>query len=178
METFTAPKELVQNPSFRELRLKCVSGITDEMIDAPLIDIITGMNNLPYCFTLQSCYGHFLYAGQDKQDNFEPLPVTTTIDRVGYRIAYIAVCIENSAAGRRLFEALREITRIDPGNIQFGSAEWFWKRQVNSYALQVEPDRFKHKDRVSLDYKEALHIEKVRNAFFNQLEALLQRPPD
>lgn len=70
---------------------------------------------------------------------------------------------------------LNEITAIDPENIQFCCAEWFWKRQVNSYALQVEPDRFKYKDRVILDYREALHIEKIRNEFFVQLQELLQK---
>ena len=177
METFTAPKELVKNPHFKAHRLKHLPDLTDDMIDAPLVDIITRMNKLPYCFTLQSCYGHFLYPGLKTPDNLEPLPVTTTIDRVDYRIAYIAFGVEHSEAGQRLLEELKALTRIDPDNIQFGSVEWFWQRQVNSYALQVEPGRFKHKDRVSLDYREALHIEKVRNEFFIQLAALLRRPP-
>jgi len=84
----------------------------------------------------------------------------------------IAFCIENSASGRSLIAALNRITDIGPENIQFCSAEWFWERQVNSYALQVEPDRFKHKDKVILDYREALHIEKIRNEFFIQLKEL------
>jgi hypothetical protein len=74
-----------------------------------------------------------------------------------------------------LLEALNEITAIDPQNIQLCCAEWFWERQVNSYALQVEPDRFKHKDTAILDYREALHIEKIRNEFFVQLRELLQK---
>ena len=61
---------------------------------------------------------------------------------------------------------MKEITGMDPQNIQVCCADWFWERQVNSFALQVEPDRFKTKDRVMLDYSEALYIEKVRNAFF------------
>ena len=86
----------------------------------------------------------------------------------------MAFCIENSASGKTLFEALRGIAWIDPDNVQFYSAEWFWQRQVNSYALQVEPDGFKHKDRVLLDYKDALYIEKIRNKFFVELKALLR----
>jgi hypothetical protein len=74
-----------------------------------------------------------------------------------------------------LLEALKEITPIEPGNIQFCCAEWFWKRQVNSYALQVQPDRFKRKDSAILDYREALHIEKIRNEFFVHLQKLLQK---
>jgi len=31
------------------------------MIDGPIIGLINGFNKLPYCFTLQSCYEHFVY---------------------------------------------------------------------------------------------------------------------
>jgi len=94
---------------------------------------------------------------------------------VEYSIAYIALCIENSDWGRMFFDALKGIADIEPENIQFCCAEWFWKRQVNSYALQVEPDRFKFEDKAILDYKEALKIEKIRNEFFVQLKELLQK---
>ena len=83
--------------------------------------------------------------------------------------------MESSDLGRMLFGALKEITVIDPENIQFCCAEWFWKRQVNSYALQVEPDRFKFEDKAILDYKEALSIEKIRDEFFVRLKELLQK---
>lgn len=56
------------------------------------------------------------------------------------------------------------------------SAGWFWRRQVNSYALQVEPDRFKHKDIAILGYKEALYFESVRNKFINKLVKLVLTP--
>ena len=132
--------------------------LTDAMIDKPIIDLINGFNKLPYCFTLQSCYGHFVYNGQKDNHNLDPLPAKDTIAKVEYRIAYIAICIENSFLGKSLFDSLKEITAIGLENVQFCCAEWFWKKQVNSYALQVEPDRFKHKDTAILDYKEALHI--------------------
>jgi hypothetical protein len=177
METFTEPKELVENSRYAEQRQNNLSGFTEVKIDPPIIEIIDGFNKLPYCFTLQSCYGHFLYPGQKTSDNLKSLPVSKSIDRVDYRIAYIAFCIENSESGKRLFQALRDIPLIDPDNIQFCSAEWFWKRQVNSYALQVEPDRFKHQDRALLDYQEALYIEKIRNEFFVQLGSLIGSPP-
>jgi len=67
---------------------------------------------------------------------------------------------------------LKEIPAIDPENIQFCCAEWFWKRQVNSYALQLEPDRFKLKDTAIVDLKEAMHIEKIRDEFFIRLNEL------
>lgn len=144
------------------------------MIDMPIIDLINWFNKLPYCFTLQSCYGHFVYNGQKDTHNLEPLPVKGAIAKVEYRIAYIAFGIENSLSGRELFESLKEITTLDPENIQFCCAEWFWKKQINSYALQVEPDRFKRKDTAIVDLKEALHIEKIRNEFFIRLYELLE----
>ena len=48
------------------------------------------------------------------------------------------------------------------------------ERQVNSYVLQVEPKRHMMKDKLSVDYWEALHIEKIRNNFFTQLKKLVQ----
>ena len=175
METFTEPKELVENSHYQVQRQKSLASLTDSMIDDPIIELINGFNNLPYCFTLQSCYGHFVYNGQNDPHNVEPLPITDTIARVEYRIAYICFCIENSTQGGKLLEALKMITAIDPENVQFCCAEWFWKRQVNSYVLQVEPDRFKCKDRAMLEYMEALHIEKIRNGFFYRLEELLKK---
>ncbi len=175
METFTELKEFVENPHYQLQKQKTLGNFTDDMIDMPIIDIINGFNKLSYCFTLQSCYGHFVYKGQKNLHNLEPLPVKDTITNVEYRIAYIAFCIENSASGRKLFEALKEITAIDPENVQFCCPEWFWERQVNSYALQVEPDKFKRKDKAMLDYKEALYIEKVRNEFFILLDKFLRR---
>ena len=144
------------------------------MIDKPIIDLINGYNKLPYCFTLQSCYGHFVYNGQKDLHNLESLPAKEILGKIEYRIAYIAFCIENSVAGRRLFDKIKAVTSIDPENIQFCCAEWFWNQQVNSYALQVEPDRFKHQDTSTIEFKEALHIEKIRNTFFHRLYELLE----
>ncbi len=173
METYTEAKELVKNPEYEAQRQKCLSRLSNRMIDESIIEIVNGFNKLPYCFTLQSCYGYFVHSGQKDPHNHDFLPVTKTIPKVEYRIAYMAFCIENSALGRGLFEDLKGITAINPENIQFCCAEWFWERQVNSYALQVEPDRFKREDKAMLDYKEALVIEKIRNEFFSGLMDLL-----
>jgi len=56
--------------------------------------------------------------------------------------------------------------------VQFCCADWFWKRQVNSYALQVEPERYKTKDKITINFQEALHIENVRNEFFRRIEKI------
>jgi len=95
LETFIELKELVENPHYQEQRKKSLAVLTNVMIDAPIIDLIKGFNELPYCFTLQSCYGHFLYKGQEDANNLDPLPITNTISTVEYRIAYIAFCIDN-----------------------------------------------------------------------------------
>jgi hypothetical protein len=174
LETFTELKDLAENPHYLVQKQKILYDLNDDMIDMPIVGLINGFNKLPYCFTLQSCYGHFVYNGQKNTHNLDPLPEKEIIAKVEYRIAYIAFCIENSALGKGLFEALKEITDIDPENIQFCCAEWFWKKQINSYALQVEPDRFKRKDTAILDFKEALHIEKIRNTFFIRLYELLE----
>jgi hypothetical protein len=175
LETFTELKTLVENQHYQDQRQKSLAGLHDGMIDKPIIEVINAFNKLPCCFTLQCCYGHCISAGQNDPHNLEPLPLTDTIARVEYRIAYIALCIENSDLGRMLFNALKGIADIDPENIQFCCAEWFWERQVNSYALQVEPDRFKFEDKAIIDYQEALKIEKIRNEFFVQLKELQQK---
>lgn len=177
METFTEPRDWVVNPDYLAQRQKTLAGFQDSMIDRPIIELIQGFNRLPYCFTLQCCYGHFLHGAQNDLYDLEPLPQTGPVARVEYRIAYIAFCIENSALGRKLFNALKGIPQADPDNIQWGTAEWFWVRQVNSYVLQVEPERFKCEDRAILDHQEALKIEKIRQGFFIQLKQLLQELP-
>ena len=176
METFIYPRKLESNPGFEKQRQRTLAELSDGMIDEPIVGIIKNFNNLPYCFTLQCCYGHFICDGHWDPHNLDPLPESEQISRVEYRIAYIAFCIDNSEEGRDLLDHLESITTIDPENIQFCSARWFWRRQVNSYALQVEPDRFKHKDKAILDLKEALYIENLRNGFFNELEKLLLAP--
>ena len=119
METFTEPKELVENTHYIDQRQKSLAGLSDVTIDAPIIVLIGGFNILPYCFTLQSCYGHYIYKDQNDSHNLEPLPIRDTIDRVEYRMAYICICIESSDWGRELLVALNEIKAIDPENIQF-----------------------------------------------------------
>ena len=176
LETFTELKDFVDNSDYHEQRREILAKLDIKTIDVPIAGIIDDFARLPYCFTLQSCYGHFVYSRQRDPYNIEPLPVSDgSIKSVEYRIAYIALCIENSNLGLELFEGLEHITAIAPGYIQLGCAQWFWERQVNSYALQVQPDRFKHKDSAILDYREALHIERMRNEFFVQLQELLQK---
>jgi len=174
METFTKFKLLVDYSFFPVQREKALTKLNMNTIDTPIIGLINQFAKMPFCFTLQSCYGHFVYKNQNNPKNIEPLPDSNDISTVVYRIAYIALCIQNSARGKILLEKLSHIPSVDPDYVQFGSAEWFWKKQVNSYALQVEPKRYQTKDKVSIDYKEALHIEKIRNVVFLELKKIIQ----
>jgi hypothetical protein len=172
LDTLTELKDLIDNPQFKEQKKKALFELSRVKIDTPIVDLIKRLNNLPYCFTLQSCYGHFVYEGQTNPNNLEPLIKLDTNEKVKYRISYIAFCIENTPSGRDLLEALKEIAAIDPDYIQFFCAQWFWNRQVNSYVLQVEPDRFKDNDMAIVDYKEALFIEEIRNKVFSRVNEL------
>ncbi|VVS94622.1 hypothetical protein [Desulfoluna spongiiphila] len=176
METFTAPRPLVANPDFPEQRRRALAGLTESMIDAPLRGIVADFNRLPCCFTLQCCYGHFLFSGRRDPENLVPLPAIPPVKTVEYRIAYLALCVDNTARGKQLIEALAVLPTLDPGNIQFGCADWFWERQVNSYALQVEPHRFRKEDKAVLPYGEALAIERTRDEVFRQLNMDLAGP--
>jgi hypothetical protein len=49
------------------------------MIDMPVVDLINGFNKRPYCFTLQSCYGHFVSNDQKDTHNLDPLPAKEII---------------------------------------------------------------------------------------------------
>jgi hypothetical protein len=161
------------NPFFPEQREKALNGLDINKIDVPLHKLIDGFSKLPYCFTMQCCYGHFVHEFQKDEQNIEPLTSSQNILEIEYRIAYIGFCIQNSDIGNKLYLDLRALESIDPNYIQFGCAEWFWKKQVNSYVLQVEPDRYKTKDTAIIDFQEALHMEKTRNEFFDQLQKLI-----
>jgi hypothetical protein len=178
VETFTSARAFVDNARYHQEREDSLRALNLSTIDAPIVEIIDGLKGLPYCFTLQSCYGHFLYAGQTDPYNTQPLPVGEIIGTVEYRIAYLALCIEDNASGRKLFDDLRKITSVDPAYIQFGSADWFWERHLNSYVLQVEPEEHMTRDRCHIDYLEALHVEKVRDRFFDELALLLEKRQD
>jgi hypothetical protein len=173
METFIPAKVFASNPHFAVQRRRSLAGLDIGTIDAPIVGLVQDFRQLPYCFTLQSCYGHFLFPGQKSATNVEALPPLPEGTRVEYRIAYIAVCLQDSPSGRALYHDLSDLGSIDEAYIQFGCAEWFWERQINSYVLQVEPERFKAQDRAEFDFQEAQQVEAVRYAFFARLRRLI-----
>ena len=175
METFVPIRQLVHNPDFLGQRAKALQGLKSAAIDKPIAGLVESFAKLPYCFTLQSCYGHFLHGDNVESENTERLPQSERSDDVDYRIAYVALCVDNCEEGASLIEALQGLCIIDPDYVQFGCATWFWNLQVNSYALQVEPDRFKTKDRIWVAYQEALHLQRVRDECYQKLGEILDQ---
>jgi len=177
METFARPREFVDNPRYEVERNRELRHLSLENIDAPIREIVAGLLELPYCFTLQCCSGHFVHDTQPESDSFDSLP-EQDVGTVTYRIAYIALCIQESSEGRRLHASLAEIPSIDPEYVQFGSPDWFWNRHLNSFALQVEPVRFADRDQAIIDHREALRVQEVRNQFIARLRKLVQSLQD
>lgn len=174
METFYQAREFVENPRFRRDRENILANLALQDIDLPIRKLVVEMSAVPYFFSIQSCYGHFVDSTQPAPDNLEPVSAGGT-GPLQYRIAYIALCLENSKSGRLFREALEQITLIDSESIQFGSPGWFWERYPNSYALQVEPSRFIDKDAVTVGHSEARHIQRTRDRFFAALAELVGR---
>lgn len=173
METFIPLRSLVDNPHFGEQRVQAMRQLETAAIDAPIVGLISGFAKLPYCFTLQCCYGHFLHGDRLDRENVERLPRSASSDTVEYRIAYIALCVDNCDPGESLVSGLKQLIRVDPAYVQFGCATWFWRQQVNSYALQIEPERYQTQDSVTVEYPEALHLQRVRDACFSELAGVV-----
>ena len=136
METFGTSRKLVVNHHYSEQRQKYLEGLNLGVIDAPIAGIVRRFNTLPYCFTMQSCYGHFIYGDRTGRYNIDPLPVDMVDTEIEYRIAYIAFCIEYSDAGEALLEKLKKITLIDTEYIQFGE-----KLDMDPFYFIVEAEK-------------------------------------
>jgi len=172
LETFTKPREFVENRGYVHARQRSIAALDLTSIDDPITDIVRGFAVLPHCFTLQCCYGHFVCAPEQAPHNIDPIPLEFS-GLATYRIAYIALCLEHSRQGQALRQSLAQLPAIDPDYVQFGSADWFWERWANSYALQVEPTAHMLKDEVILGPTEALRTQAVRDIFFGELGDLL-----
>ena len=172
METFTAARPFVENRRYGRDRERALSELDLASIDPPIVDIVSGFAALPHCFTLQCCCGHFVCVpGQDRH-TLDPVPPGFS-GPVTYRIAYIALCLEDSPRGRALRESLARVPAFDPDRVQFGSADWFRERWPNSYALQVQPYAWRLKDEAILQPAEARRVERTRDLFFEEVRAVL-----
>ena len=177
METFTEPRPLVANARYADERRTALDALDLAAVDDPIIDIVEAFELLPYCFTLQSCYGHFVTAARQDERSLAAIPDGHS-GSVRYRVAYVAFCVENGERGRAFLDKLSRIPAADPAYIQFGSAGWFWDQWVNSYVLQVEPAAHRFKDQAALAAGEAVHTQRVRDAFFAELRQLLAEELD
>ena len=175
METFTKFRPMIVDPRYQDRRRQRLNKLNIDEVDAPIAGLINDLCEFPFCFTIQSCFGHFLYAGKEDPNNIDPLPSTNDINTAEYRIVYIALCVENSRPGREFLRWLEQIPEIDPQYIQFGCAEWFGEKDPIAYVLQIEPEKFLLKDKCTVDFVEALHIEKVRNAFYDRFRMLVSK---
>ncbi len=173
METFTSLKQFVHNPGFQRQREKSLKRLNIRIIDKPVRGLIQDLAKLSYCFTLQSCYGHFLNQGDESFTNVESEEFLKESTQIEYRIAYIALSIQRNERGEQLLKDLKSIEEINPEYIQLGCAEWFWKRQLNSFIVQIEPKNYQTKDRVCLNFREALKVERIRNKAFNHLKKII-----
>jgi hypothetical protein len=179
VKTYTEARPLVHDPDYEARRKKTLEelrvALSSGSIDEPIADIIDRFARISWCYTLQSCCGHFASdtcVGGDNTVHLADLKDTDTV--LHYRIAYMAFCIQNIAPGRTLLAELKGVAEIDPGYVQFGSADWFWGMCPNSYVLQVSPLRCAHQDSFDVSIEEALHIQKAGERFFDKLRDLLQ----
>jgi hypothetical protein len=107
--------------------------------------------------------------------NTDPVHEIPSDKQITYRIAFIAFCADNSPEGVKLLQEIKSLVNIDPEYIHFGCAEWFWDLQVNSFVLQVVPERYKTCDKIVIYHPEALHIEKIRDELLDQLGLLFKK---
>ena len=175
METFTAPIKMVEDSGFAHKRMQVLKGLTPGMIDPQILDVVQGFSRLPHAYTVQSCYGHLVHDGQAGRDAVMIDPGPDLPETGLYQIAYLAMVIENSGPGREFYERLAEIPKLNEKFYQWGSGTWFWENQgyLNSYVLQVEPIRFKHLDRFTMDRREAGEWLEARADFWGALRGLL-----
>ena len=174
MQTYIEKKPLVNNPDFARQRETAIGKIDYNDIDTPIVELIRNIAKLKFCFTLQCCFGHFVYDDQQNIHNIEPLKQIEGSCEIEYRIAYIAFCVDYNKAGIELLAELEKIVNIDNDYIQFGCADWFWERQKNSYVLQVQPKRLKDQDKMIVDIQEAYHLEFVKRKFFSRLSLIIE----
>jgi len=131
---------------------------------------------IPHCFTVQCCCGHFVHDEEPDSDNLSlPSHYAGMAESLRYRVAYLAVCIRDEKRGRELFADLRALAEQESGYIQFGSADWFWKRMVNTYCIQLEPERMKDQDSGMVSLSEARTLEKIRTVFFDRLAGIIRK---
>ena len=174
MQTYCPDKPLQPNPEFETARARALEDLAGAEIDEPITDIIESLNRLPFCYTLQCCFGHFVAPEQPDDHNLALVAESGPSTHFLYRIAYVAFCVDASPDGKRLLNMLRDIpSRVDRDNVQFGCAQWFRDRCVNSYVLQIQPSGRADVDSLTVTRREALRIQSARNRFWDTMREML-----
>ncbi len=177
MLTFIKPRQMVQDPSFVSRKKSIKSSLNISTIDFQIENLIKEIYNLSFCYTVQSCYGHII-RGVPNLHTLERIEITGKLPKIAtYQVAYIAIVIENSNSGNKLFNNLLNIPFIDQKFIHFGSAEWFWDDQGfnNSYVIQVIPSESKYLDHFNMNQESAIQWVSARTKFFQELERLFEK---
>ena len=170
MQTFVPEKQLLDDPGFAAHRGAWLAKLDPDILDPPIRDAVRTLNELPYCFTLQSCWGHF---HGEETGLCREIPDTESLKpelAYHYRIAYAAFCLENSPRGREFLGLLRRVpAQAGPGLVQFGCADWFWNQLVNTYVLQVQPRDRATVDALDVAGIQARELRNARDALWNAL---------
>ena len=175
MQAFTEPRAPVPNETFATQRARVLAELDLEGLDCPLRDLVARLAEVPCCFPVESCCGHFVILQGDERRIFDRLPpLTDDITSVLYRVAYLALCVDDSPAGRDLLRELRAVPSIAPERVQFGCVDHHWRRQVNTFVLQVVPWPHRVVDDVLLTPEEARDVEDARRWFFIRLDDLVR----
>lgn len=175
MQTFCSEKPLEYNPGFNAKKVRSLKEMSDVDIETPVVEVVNSLNKLPFCFTLQSCFGHFLIEGENISDSFYFPYSYTDAKEFLYRISYVAICVDSVPESRRLLTLLRDIlNKINTEYLQFGCAEWYWEQYVNSYVIQVQPWNRSNVDSLYVTTEEAQKIRTVRDHFWKIMAATLQ----
>ena len=178
MNTFTPARPFTRHPGYCSDREHAHRELEEEMrkgsIDPPLLPLIRECIPIRHCYTVQCCFGHFVHDFEPETENIVPLSLYTgKIEKVRYRIAYFALCLEDTSCGRRMYHDLEALAASNPDYIQFGCADWFWERMVNTYIIQLEPERLRAEDNGMIPMEEALHIEELREEFYGRLAGII-----
>ena len=174
MQTFCSERPLQHDPGFEAAKARALESMDMAEIDEPIKDVIASLNKHPSCYTLQSCFGHFVSTEHPDDHNLSVVEESGSSDSPLYRISYLALCIRDNSDGRRFLSLLKRIPwEIDRDRIQFGCAEWFWNRCINSYVLQVQPKDRADVDSLTISVREVRLIQSARNHFWDTLRTTL-----
>jgi len=74
VETFSDPREFVENKKYVQERTAALAVLDLDSIDESIVDIVSGFATLPHCFTQQSCFGHFICSPGQSIHSRQPIP--------------------------------------------------------------------------------------------------------